>query len=125
MGWGEGWPTGKKQRASGGSLSQKRRFFKGWGQISYEHVMWIMPKVRAEAERSWNLGRGSPLRRGNLTGALGHGKKLIPQGKGRKGKCKGERVAKSPGSCGGGSVGKAEPDNPEFSPRDPMVEGEN
>jgi hypothetical protein len=66
LGWGEGWPTGKKQGASGGSLSQKRRFFKGWGQISYEHVMWIMPKVRPEAERSWNLGGGSPTEEGEF-----------------------------------------------------------
>lgn len=48
-----------------------------------------------------------------MTGAIGPGKKLIPQGKGRKGMFKGERGAKSPGSCGGGSVGEAEPDNPE------------
>lgn len=57
LAWGKGWPTRRKQGASGGSLSQKRRFFREWGQIGYEHVTWIMPKVRQKTERSWNRGK--------------------------------------------------------------------
>lgn len=90
-------------------------------------MTWIMPKVRLKAERSWNGGKERGSHREWEFDMSHRARQEVNSTRKRGGgsKFKGERVAKSPRSCGDGSVGKAEPAIPEFNPHDSRVEGEN
>lgn len=91
-------------------------------------MTWIMPKVRLKAERSWNGGKERGSHR-EWEFDMSHRARQEVNSTRKRGvggvSLKGRELQKVLGSCGDGSVGKAEPAIPEFNPHDWRVEGEN